>query len=283
MKIKQPRDACHPACSAGLPAMASNALQVEDEFNAFYMAGTDGAAGHVLRPPYDPRVLERLDTGKQRPWCLHRRHGGQCCRHRPSHRARDQARRRARRAGRSGRAEARSLLPRAVPRHELPRHAPRPRTRHGACGLRRAGDHAQCRGRGGVPAQHARAHRPPLQARCAGAGCQDRLAGRRGNFRQRDGARAAASCSSWPGSSCSSRSSAPRVSSTSIPAKWESADRPLPVPARATELLYFQVGQDPNSPYGVPRWEGKSPRSSARARRRRTTSLICSRVACRRR
>jgi hypothetical protein len=41
-------------------AMASNALMVEDEFNAHYMTGTGGTSGHLLRPPYDPRVLERL-------------------------------------------------------------------------------------------------------------------------------------------------------------------------------------------------------------------------------
>jgi hypothetical protein len=28
---------------------------------------------------------------------------------------------------------------------------------------------------------------------------------------------------------------------------------------RATELIHFQVGQDPNSPYGVPRWDGQIP------------------------
>ncbi len=60
MKIKQPEMRVTLLAPAAAPAMASNALQVEDEFNAFYMAGTDGAAGHVLRPPYDPRVLERL-------------------------------------------------------------------------------------------------------------------------------------------------------------------------------------------------------------------------------
>jgi len=42
------------------PAMASNALQVEDEFNPFYMTGTNATTGQILRPPYDPRVLERL-------------------------------------------------------------------------------------------------------------------------------------------------------------------------------------------------------------------------------
>lgn len=40
---------------------------------------------------------------------------------------------------------------------------------------------------------------------------------------------------------------------------WASADRPVPPDKRATELLYFQVGLDPNSPYGVPRWEGQIP------------------------
>lgn len=47
--------------AAGLPAaMASNALMVEDEFNPFYQTGTNGTSGQILKPPYDPRVLERL-------------------------------------------------------------------------------------------------------------------------------------------------------------------------------------------------------------------------------
>jgi hypothetical protein len=41
-------------------AMASNALMVEDEFNPFYMTGANSNSGHILRPPYDPRQLERL-------------------------------------------------------------------------------------------------------------------------------------------------------------------------------------------------------------------------------
>lgn len=41
-------------------AMASNALMVEDEFNPFYMTGANSNSGHLLRPPYDPRQLERL-------------------------------------------------------------------------------------------------------------------------------------------------------------------------------------------------------------------------------
>jgi capsid portal protein len=41
-------------------AMASNALMVEDEFNPFYMTGANSNSGHLLRPPYDPRQLEKL-------------------------------------------------------------------------------------------------------------------------------------------------------------------------------------------------------------------------------
>jgi capsid portal protein len=40
---------------------------------------------------------------------------------------------------------------------------------------------------------------------------------------------------------------------------WATPENPVPADKRATELLYFQVGQDPNSPYGVPRWEGQIP------------------------
>jgi PBSX family phage portal protein len=42
------------------PAITANALEVEDEFNPFYMTGVNATTGHVLRPPYDPKVLERL-------------------------------------------------------------------------------------------------------------------------------------------------------------------------------------------------------------------------------
>jgi capsid portal protein len=41
--------------------------------------------------------------------------------------------------------------------------------------------------------------------------------------------------------------------------RWATADSPVAAPDRATELIYFQVGQDPDSPYGVPRWEGQIP------------------------
>jgi hypothetical protein len=40
--------------AAGQPAaMQSNALMVEDEFNPFYMTGTNSLAGSILRPPYE--------------------------------------------------------------------------------------------------------------------------------------------------------------------------------------------------------------------------------------
>ena len=41
--------------------------------------------------------------------------------------------------------------------------------------------------------------------------------------------------------------------------RWASADQPVAPHDRATELIYFQTGQDPDSPYGVPRWEGQIP------------------------
>lgn len=41
--------------------------------------------------------------------------------------------------------------------------------------------------------------------------------------------------------------------------RWATSERPVAAQDRATELIYFQVGQDPGSPYGVPRWEGQIP------------------------
>lgn len=41
--------------------------------------------------------------------------------------------------------------------------------------------------------------------------------------------------------------------------KWAAPGAPISVDKRATELIHFKIGQDPNSPYGVPRWEGQIP------------------------
>ena len=46
--------------AAAQPAvMASNALMVEDVFNPFCMTGANSNSGQLLRPPYDPRQLEK--------------------------------------------------------------------------------------------------------------------------------------------------------------------------------------------------------------------------------
>ena len=46
--------------AAAPPAVAGNALLVEDEFTPYYNAEGGGATGHILKPPYDPRQLERM-------------------------------------------------------------------------------------------------------------------------------------------------------------------------------------------------------------------------------
>ncbi|MBS7812362.1 phage portal family protein [Roseococcus pinisoli] len=40
---------------------------------------------------------------------------------------------------------------------------------------------------------------------------------------------------------------------------WETAEAPVPLDKRATEILHFKLNPDAGSPYGVPRWEGQIP------------------------
>jgi PBSX family phage portal protein len=60
IKNKLQKSAVTIIAAAPAPAIAGNALEVEDEFTPYYNAEGGGATGHILKPPYDPRQLEKM-------------------------------------------------------------------------------------------------------------------------------------------------------------------------------------------------------------------------------
>ena len=258
MKIKQPEMRVTPLAAAAAPAMASNALQVEDEFNAFYMTGTDGAAGHVLRPPYDPRVLERLtQENNVLGACIDAMVVNVAG---TGHRIERETKRADEPDEQDDPVACKleTFFREPFPgtsfvtmRRDLARDMER--VGYGVLEIMRnaAGEVVFLRN---TPARTIRLCKldapAPVVRTVSRGGAEMSVAVK---VRERRFVQLMAGQLLFFKEFGASRQLDKHTG------QWESADRPVPVQARATELLYFQVGQDPNSPYGVPRWEGQIP------------------------